>query len=243
MSINLPLETKIQKVGSPINKFVTSLTLLFNASIKRAKKEFYSFEINHSSNNSYLMWNTLRHILPSKSNHSNMSDLDPEKFNDFFCSVGQRLTNHFTGQVTPADSIYASNNLEQTFHPHEININNVLKQLLSWPKQSSLDVLGFDSALLRMSALVIAPSLTHIFNLSLCHSQISDWMVAHVTPIYKGSGNKSDPNFYRPISVICSVPKLLEKEVKNQLANYLSDNSLVSPSQSAYLKYHSTQLW
>ena len=117
-----------------------------------------------------------------------------------------------------------------------------MKQLLFLPKQSSLDVLGFDSALLRMSALVIAPSLTHIFNLSLYHSQIpSDWKVARVTPIYKGSGNKSDPNFYRPISVISSVPKLLEKEVKNQLANYLSDNSLVSPSQSAYLKYHSTQ--
>ena len=117
-----------------------------------------------------------------------------------------------------------------------------MKQLLSLPKQSSLDVLGFDIALLRMSALVIAPPLTHIFKLSLCYSQIlSDWKVARVTPIYKVSGNKSDPNFYRPISVISSVHKLLEKKVKNQLANYLSDNSLMSPSQSAYLKYNSTQ--
>ena len=61
----------------------------------------------------------------------------------------------------------------------------------------------------------IAPSLTHIFNLSLYQGMLpSNWKIALVTtPIYKNTGDKSDPNNYRPISVVPTTAKIIEKAV------------------------------
>lgn len=44
--------------------------------------------------------------------------------------------------------------------------------------------------------------------------------VAKVSPIYK-SGNKTDPNNYRPISVLPSISKIFEKIIFNRLDNFL----------------------
>ena len=56
-----------------------------------------------------------------------------------------------------------------------------------------------------------------------------DFKTARVTPVYKGKGDKSDPNNYRPISVVPILAKILEKQVKVQLINYLSSNRLLNP--------------
>ena len=56
------------------------------------------------------------------------------------------------------------------------------------------------SKLLKIAMNVVAPSLTHIFNKSLCTSIYpKDWKMTNVTPIYK-NGAKRDLNNYRPMS-------------------------------------------
>ena len=88
---------------------------------------------------------------------------------------------------------------------------------------------------------IIAPLLCHIFNLSLCNGIVpSDWKLARVTPIYKGQGEITHPGNYRPISVIPTVAKVLEKLVKRQLVSHFSNNDLISDTQFAYLKNRST---
>ena len=69
----------------------------------------------------------------------------------------------------------------------------------------------------------------------------ADFKIAGVTPIFKGKGSKSEPGNYRPISVVITIAKILEKYVKRKLISHLTSNNLLSTSQSAYLKYHSTQ--
>ena len=63
---------------------------------------------------------------------------------------------------------------------------------------------------------------------------------AGLKQMLKVFGSMSEPKMVTPLLDLF-IDKLLEKDKKNQLANYLSVNLLVSPSQSAYLKYHSTQ--
>ena len=60
-----------------------------------------------------------------------------------------------------------------------------------------------------------------------------------MTPIFK-SGNKSDANNYRPISIISVFARIFEKIVHDQLYNFLSTNNILTPSQSAFRKLHST---
>ena len=62
-----------------------------------------------------------------------------------------------------------------------------------------------------------------------------------MTPIYKGKGLKSELGNYRPISVISHISKILEKIVKDQIMDFLTDQNLVTEYQMAYIRGRSTQ--
>ena len=63
--------------------------------------------------------------------------------------------------------------------------------------------------------------------------------MARVTPVFK-KVEKWDLNNYRPISVIPVVSKVFEKNVYDQLYQYLNDNQLLSSCQSGFRSLHST---
>ena len=67
-----------------------------------------------------------------------------------------------------------------------------------------------DPFLLKLSAPLIAESLTHIFNLTIISGTIPKvWKAAHVVPLHKG-GDPCDLNNYRPISKLSCLAKILE---------------------------------
>ena len=49
--------------------------------------------------------------------------------------------------------------------------------------------------------------------------------ISRITPIYK-SGTVTNPNNYRPISVLSAFSKILERIVYNQLESYLVKNNI-----------------
>ena len=53
-------------------------------------------------------------------------------------------------------------------------------------------------------------------------------------------GAKTDPNNYRPISVIPIVSKIFEKIIYDQLYAYLNNNNLLNNCQSGFRSLHST---
>ena len=87
-------------------------------------------------------------------------------------------------------------------------------------KAAGLD--SIPSRLLKMAGNIIAPSLTQIFIKSINTGIFpTEWKLARVTLIFKKG---HDPNNYRPISVIPTVAKILEKIIYDQLCDYLNDN-------------------
>ena len=89
---------------------------------------------------------------------------------------------------------------------------------------------------------ILAPILTKFYKVSIeSKFVIPDWRLSKVTPIYKGKGSKDDAGHYRPISLTGHIIKIIEKEVKLQLMNYLESNKLITSDQSAYMKQHNTQ--
>ena len=59
-------------------------------------------------------------------------------------------------------------------------------------------------------------------------------------PIYK-SGNKDNPNNYRPISLLPCISKIFEKIIYKRTYTFLSNNSFFSNSQYGFLKNRSTE--
>ena len=64
-----------------------------------------------------------------------------------------------------------------------------------------------------------------------------EWRTHLITPILK-SGDKSKVNNYRPISLLCSVSKVLEKIIYDKIISFVVDH--INPAQFGFLQHHST---
>ena len=74
---------------------------------------------------------------------------------------------------------------------------------------------GIGPKILKPIKEVIAPTLLKLFRATMTHKKVPKiWKQANVTPIYK-KGDRSDPNNYRPISLLNTTSKLLDKIVSN----------------------------
>ena len=75
-------------------------------------------------------------------------------------------------------------------------------------------------------------TLTHLYNISLSSKIIpGEWKLARITPIYKGSGDVHRETNYRPISVLSHVAKIFERNVHEQIVNYLEHHCFITPYQ------------
>ena len=75
----------------------------------------------------------------------------------------------------------------------------------------------YKRVLMKNAKSAISDSLTHIFNQAIAHSSFPDeWKTARVLPLYK-SGQRNVPGNYRPISILPSISKIMEKILFDQL--------------------------
>lgn len=68
----------------------------------------------------------------------------------------------------------------------------------------------------------------------------NEWKTAKISAIFK-KGSKQDPGNYRPISVLPTISKIMERIVHNQLYDYLQTHNILSQEQSGFREKHSTQ--
>ena len=96
--------------------------------------------------------------------------------------------------------------------------------------------------LLRDSAKIVAPALQHIVSLSFENGQYpSTWKCAKVTALFK-QGDRTDKDNYRPISILPTVNKVIERAVRSQLYDFLDTNKLLSVNQFCFRRGRSTEL-
>ena len=69
---------------------------------------------------------------------------------------------------------------------------------------------------------------------------ISCWKLASVTPAFKNSGERSDPQNYRPISLLSVISKVFECLISSPLVRHLDLYSLFSDSQYGFRSGRST---
>ena len=204
----------------------------------RSNKKRHITNIINSSNNSKSLWRAIS-IATGKSEHKEIvpNVLTPPSLNNYFVNIGSQLSDTFD-DTPPMWKGPDSTHIFKFTHISETQVRNFLSGL---PDHSNVDLLHFDTKLLRIANHVISRHITDLFNLSINQALVpNDWKKAKVTPIYKGKGSRSDPSNYRPISVICHIAKVFEKCVRNQLITYLNKYNFISCDQSAFLKNHST---
>ena len=168
-------------------------------------------------------------------------------------TIASALNKHITSAVARliqslgylGNSISRSIPSNSNSNVHLLNLwmclNVILLQLrkLENGKTAGLDCIP--PRLLKDASAIISKPPADIINASLHQGDIpDDWKYTCVIPLFK-KGKAEDMDNYRPISILPTVSKLLERVVHTQLCDYLSKYNILSPYQCGFRKLHSTE--
>ena len=131
--------------------------------------------------------------------------------NSSFASVGKRLADKIT---TTWPSCNSSTDLPKSqFQLAKLEESFVLQQLLALKTNKVIGLDKISARLLKNSARAIAVSVTKLLNLSIKTGRFSKlWKCSKITALFK-SGDRTNASNYRPISILPTLSKILEKAV------------------------------
>ena len=163
-------------------------------------------------------------------------------FANYFANVGKRFANqiptpkkHINEYLkklqTSNESVFMYPTIEQ----------EVLKIVKNLPSKQSSRHDNVSNILLKELIDILAPVLTKIFNQSLETGEFPDVMkLAEVVPLFKGKEHYLTNN-YRPISLLTTISKVLEKIVYKRMYEYLTKTGQLSDNQYGFREKHSCE--
>ena len=226
----------------------------YNRQIKNTKCSYFQDKLHNNPGNLKQTWKTLNELMNRKPTNYKIPEMKdengetinetqvPDAFNKYFVELGEKLASKIPRSSISPDSFltdvdYPDNGLSCF---QEIPENHVLNLLCSLESKKAAGIDGISSRILKLSAKVIAPSLTIIFNQTILTGIFpNDWKIARITPIFKSDAKDKMAN-YRPISVISIISKIAEKSIHDQIYNYLHSYNLLANCQHGFRPLHST---
>lgn len=225
---------------------------LYNKVRRAAMISHYDTRFNQLSKDIKATWETTREILGNKKQRSTLpsyfisgqniirgNNNIAAGFNNYFSNIGKELAEKIPTQMRDfAEFLGPGSEVNFVFSPlsHD-DLEAVMKTIK--PKNSS----GPDkisSKIIKEIFPAISIPLRYLINLSLQTGFIPErFKVAKVIPIYK-SGQKNLFTNYRPISLLSSFSKILEKVVATQMNRYLRAKNILYIHQYSFRKGHNT---
>ena len=216
-----------------------------------AKKSYYLEQCKQHSSNSKKLWQTINHVICKTNNKTEIIEkLKINNITEYRDVIAEELAKYFStvGKVF-ADKIGPSAKSEHDylksipistksifFNPvTTTEINRILVKMI--PKTSSgIDEIN-NKLLKELKDYLLVP-LEQIFNQSLEQGIFPDRMkTAKVVPLHKGQSKDVASN-YRPISLLLTISKILEKVVYKRVYEFLTDTGQLFVSQYGFRKKH-----
>ena len=224
-----------------------------NHSLQIAKKSFYEKKLNEVKSNTRATWRLLNEILNRKTSKVKSvstfkidgKDIsDPltiaNKFCEYFSNIGPSLAKGITS--TSSHRAFSSGTFVQSIFLAPATKNEILTTTNSFLTGKASGHDNLPMSVIKRSIDIISEPLTSIVNMSLAHGIVPDKMkIARVIPVYK-SGDRAIFSNYRPISVLPSFSKILEKVVYNRIIEFINKLNILCDNQYGFRKNHSTSL-
>ncbi len=255
---NFMFQVCIKQKSNNFSKSFKKYRNLLTRVIALSKKLYFQKEVKSSSGNSKKLWRTINNIVSYKSPKCNRIDhienddgvmtRDPNeicnKLNDNFVSLANSLMvkNNVSSSIPPSQNFSG-----QSFHTGSFFINpftsfgmlRLIKNMdINKCCRSDTPKIKF----LVLSADLIAPFITKIFNLCISTGIFPESLkMAEVVPIFK-SGSRANVNNYRPISLLSPFAKIFEAHLYEQLLQYFNKNDFFYKFQYGFREKSSTEL-
>jgi hypothetical protein len=225
----------------------------YNSILRTSKKMYFDKNFEMHKRNPKKTWELLKEATNLKRTGDKIEKLsvngnlisDPkliaDEFNKFFVNVGVQISESIIPtNAKPEDFMPQLNNLIDLDlgSTNQTHFCDIIKSLQ--PK-CSMDSDGLSTKLLKRVALEISRPMSHVFNLSLQNGIFPKKLkTSRTVPIFK-SGDNSLCDNYRPIALLSSLSKILEKMVSVKLVNHLEFNKILYDHQYGFQRKKSTE--
>ena len=203
--------------------------------------------IEDAKGDSCVMWRAIKQVLPDTKQSTVSSIFENVKWhtenlsvakimNQYFVSMGKVLAKPFQNISTA----FTSDTPSSKFHLDNVNVNFVRNVLKSLKPNKAVGLDKLSARLLKDASNVIAQTLTGLINKSFSDGVFPRvWKCAKVIALFK-DGDKSIKDNYRPISILPTISKIIERSAHIQLSSFLEVNRLLSQSQFGFRLKRST---
>lgn len=215
-----------------------------NNLLKKLKNNHDKNELDKAGKNSKQIWKHIKNVTYMRKQRESYSsllltDTSPllcaNKINNFFVNVGKTLADQIPKHNAQTTNQKLKNCCKLTSFVMLDTDEKEITRIISGLKDDC--AVGWDNisnTILKRFIHVFVPPLTHIFRLCLSQGIFPNCLKkAVVIPIYK-SGDRDSLNNYRPISLLPSMSKILEKIINNRLVSYLEKNNILSSAQFGF---------
>ena len=220
-----------------------------NREERSLKSQYYCKLIEDAKNDGSSIWKAIKQTLPS--NHMDINAIFyNEKLHTSSIAIAEHLNQHFTniGRYLAKTFRNTSSALSKDvtgaydFKLNPISEMFAYKELSKMTANKAIGLDKISARLLRDAARVIAPPLTYIINHSSKIGKFpSHWKCVKVTVLFQ-QGDGTNMDNYRPISVLPTVSKVIERATDTQLYAFLESHQLPGENQFGFRRGRSTPL-
>ena len=229
--------------------------------IRNAKKDYILNQIESNKDNPKKIWDSLKllgyqHKTKTKTqivmNIDDSTCHDPvsiaEHINDFFINIGNNLVSklphlfdYYSAFTTYCRNFYSNLGITPgQLILQKVDESFVLKELLSMKPNKSTGLDDIGPRFLKDGAQILSPIITYLVNLSISRKCVPDCTkTAKVIPLFK-KGSRLEVGNYRPVSILTSISKILERAVYIQVTNHCKLHNIIYPLQSGFQRKYST---
>ena len=123
-----------------------------------------------------------------------------------------------------------------------ISIEETISVVRSSKSTNSTSIDGISYKVIKNLPEIAFEHMTILFNLSLKFNYVPNcWKVAKIKVLKKKSDDLDNPGSYRPISLLATISRVLEKIINLRLTDWAETNNLLHVNQSGFRKDHSCQ--
>lgn len=215
---------------------------IYRKLIGLAKKLHYRNRFAAASNKQRESWSIIsdirnkNHFIPNL----NEGTLCPNLVNNYYCSVAGNLTMNILQPADPLSFLPSNAGVTGTFYFVPTGAEELRDTILQIKNKNGS---GFDGLSIKLFLNLpgeVLEILAQAINISWESGVFSPCLkLAKVIPIHK-SGDPTEPSNYRPISLLSSLSKIVEKLVKKRMISFLDFNHVLSTHQFGFRESRST---
>lgn len=161
--------------------------------------------------------------------------------NKQFASVGQKLARQLSSSSRHFADYYKNTTYLKSFFFAPVTPAVVESQIVSIPSNKAYGLYSSPTILLKCAKSTNGSHLAEIINISIQLGKYpSKLKFAKVMPAFK-SDDETDPNNYRPISLLSNLNGIFEKLMYLRLKSYLNSHNILTSSHYGFREGHATQ--